>query len=155
MIMPLKRYTKEWLQALCKESFSLAEVLRKAGRAQGGGSQATLRKKIEEWEIDISHFTGQHWRDRPDFAEKYSIETLFVKGKEISNITLRRYIDKDNLIPYKCALCNCDGNWMGYILTLQLHHKDGDRTNNELSNLEYRCPNCHAITDSYGGKNNR
>ena len=78
-----------------------------------------------------------------------------MKGKDISNITLRRYIDKDKLIPYQCSGCGCDGNWMGHILTLQLHHKDGDRTNNELSNLEYLCPNCHAITDSYGGKNNR
>lgn len=43
---------------------------------------------------------------------------------------------------------------MGGILSLQLHHKDGDRTNNEIDNLTYLCPNCHAITDSYGGKNN-
>lgn len=153
--MSLQKYTKEWLQELCSSSYSFAEVLRKAGRAQGGGSQATLKKKIEEYDIDISHFTGQHWKEAPSFEEKYSKDTLFIKGKSISNITLRRYIDKDNLIPYKCANCGCDGNWMGYTLTLQLHHKDGDRTNNELNNLEYRCPNCHAITDSYGGKNNR
>lgn len=56
--MPLRKYSKDWLQELCAESYSLAEVLRKAGRAQGGGSQATLRKKIVEYEIDISHFTG-------------------------------------------------------------------------------------------------
>ena len=56
--MSLKKYSKDWLQQLCSESYSLAEVLRKAGRAQGGGRQATLRKKIVEYGIDISHFTG-------------------------------------------------------------------------------------------------
>lgn len=151
----LKKYTKEWLEELCTDSYSLAEVLKKAGRAQGGGSQATLRKKIEEFGIDTSHFVGRNWRQNPEFTEKYTVETLFIKGKEISNITLRRYIDKYELKPYKCALCGCTGDWMGYELTLQLHHKDGDRTNNELDNLEYRCPNCHSITESYGGKNNR
>ena len=43
---------------------------------------------------------------------------------------------------------------MGKILALQLHHKDGDNTNNELDNLTYLCPNCHATTDTYGGKGN-
>jgi hypothetical protein len=30
--MALRKYDKEWLTELCKESYSLAEVLRKAGR---------------------------------------------------------------------------------------------------------------------------
>ena len=59
--MALKKYTKEWLEELCSESYSYAEVLRKAGRAQSGGSQSILKKKIEEYNIDISHFTGQRW----------------------------------------------------------------------------------------------
>jgi len=63
--MALHPYTKEWLEELCSDSYSLAEVLRKAGRKQGGGTQATLKKKIEEFNIDISHFTGQRWQDSP------------------------------------------------------------------------------------------
>ena len=59
--MGLQKYTKEWLEELCKDSYSLAEVLKKAGRKPGGGSQATLKKKIEEFNIDTSHFTGQLW----------------------------------------------------------------------------------------------
>ena len=33
--MSLRKYDKEWLEELCKDSYSLAEVLRKAGRKQG------------------------------------------------------------------------------------------------------------------------
>lgn len=57
--MGLRQYSKEWLEELCKDSFSYAEVLRKAGRKQGGGAQKTLREKIQLYNIDISHFTGQ------------------------------------------------------------------------------------------------
>ena len=57
--MALQKYTKEWLEGLCADSYSLAEVLRKAGRKQAGGNQETLKKKIAEFNIDISHFTGQ------------------------------------------------------------------------------------------------
>lgn len=34
----VRKYDKEWLSELCKDSYSYAEVLRKAGRCQGGGS---------------------------------------------------------------------------------------------------------------------
>ena len=54
----MQPYTKEWLEELCKNSSSYAQVLAKAGRKQGGGAQATLKKKIEEYQIDISHFSG-------------------------------------------------------------------------------------------------
>ena len=58
---------------------------------------------------------------------------------------------------YKDYRCECCGNteWLGQPIPLELHHKDGDPTNNTLDNFELRCPNCHALTDSYRGKNCR
>ena len=38
---------------------------------------------------------------------------------------------------------------------MHIHHIDGDHFNNELSNLQILCPNCHSQTDSYAGKNNK
>ena len=152
--MALKKYTKDWLEQLCAESYSYSEVLRKAGRAQAGGSQATLKKKIEEFDIDISHFTGQRWQHSPTFQEKYTPEKLFVKNSPVSNQTIRNYLNKYALVEYVCSGCGCNGEWQGKTLALQLHHIDGDNTNNELSNLTYLCPNCHAVTDNWGGKHN-
>lgn len=152
--MALRKYTKEWLEELCADSYSYAEVLRKAGRAQAGGSQETLKKKIAQFEIDISHFTGQRWQHSPTFQEKYTPDNLFIYGTTASNQTLKKYLLQYDLLDYKCSECGCDGNWKGKILALQLHHKDGDHQNNTLDNLTFLCPNCHAITDSYGGKNN-
>ncbi len=43
--------------------------------------------------------------------------------------------------------------WLNKPIPLELHHKDGDNTNNELDNLELLCPNCHALTDNYRGRN--
>lgn len=164
-IMALKAYTKEWLEELCKESSSYAEVLRKAGRKQGGGTQETLRKKIAEWEIDISHFTGQLWNknktkltderiaQQAKNQEKYNPEEIFVKNSSITQKVLRGYIERYQAIPYECSCCNCNGQWQGGEISLELHHIDGDNTNNEISNLTYLCPNCHALTKNYRGKN--
>lgn len=155
----MQQYTKDWLEELCKDSYSYAEVLRKAGRKQGGGTQATLRKKIEEFGIDISHFTGQRWQDSPNQIDnhenrkKYSLEEVFIKNSPVTQKVLRGYVERHNLILYKCQNCGCDGHWQNGIIALEIDHIDGDNTNNEISNLRYLCPNCHALTDTYRGKN--
>lgn len=145
------QYTKENLEELCKNSFSLAEVLRKSGRAVAGGSSALLKKKIKEFNIDISHFSGQGWK-------RTSIElndNIFVKNSLRTSACIRERVIKYNLIPYICSECGCDGNWNGKIIALQLHHIDGDSSNNELQNLTFLCPNCHAATENWGGKNKK
>ena len=151
--MALQPYTKEWLEELCADSYSYAQVLQKAGRAQGGGSQKTLKKKIQEFDIDVSHFTGQRWQQSPIVRNKYTNENLFVKNSTVALATIRKYILRNNVIEYVCSECGCDGNWRGKTLSLEVHHKDGDRTNNELTNLTFLCPNCHAVTENFGSKN--
>ena len=163
--MSLRPYTKEWLNELCKDSYSLAEVLRKAGRKQAGGSQQTLKKKIAEFNIDISHFTGQLWnkgKTKEDDErvlqnslnkEKYKLEEIFCENSPVTQKVMRGYIERHNLIEYKCDNCGCTGNWQGGLISLEIHHKDGNNKNNTLKNLCYLCPNCHALTDNYRGKN--
>lgn len=36
---------------------------------------------------------------------------------------------------------------------LQIHHIDGDCTNNSEENLQLLCPNCHALTENFGSRN--
>jgi len=36
---------------------------------------------------------------------------------------------------------------------LQVHHIDGDCTNNKLENLQLLCPNCHSLTETFGARN--
>ena len=163
--MGLQKYTKEWLEELCRDSYSLAEVLRKAGRKPGGGSQATLRKKIEEFNIDTSHFTGQLWNkgktkedderiaQQSSNREKYSLEEVFIENSPVTQKVMRGYVERHNLLEYKCVNCGCDGNWQGGLISLEIDHINGNNKDNRLSNLRYLCPNCHALTNTYRGKN--
>ena len=65
--------------------------------------------------------------------------------------TTRTYLVKE----YKCSKCGCDGHWQDGIIKLEVHHKDGDNHNNELSNLMILCPLCHKklTTHKYYIKN--
>lgn len=53
------------------------------------------------------------------------------------------------------AVCSCCGleTWLGKPIPLELDHIDGVHSNNLLTNLRLMCPNCHAFTPTYRGKN--
>ena len=157
----MRPYTKQWLQEICEESFSYAEVLKKAGRKQTGGNQEAVKRKISEYGIDVSHFTGQRWYDAPEKVcnltgierEKYTLEEVLCKNSPVKQKTLRGYIERHRVLEYRCSNCGCDGNWQGGMISLEIDHVDGDCTNNQVSNLRYLCPNCHALTETYRGRN--
>lgn len=54
----------------------------------------------------------------------------------------------------KCNRCGVS-EWFGVTLSLELEHKDGNNQNNERSNLEVLCPNCHSITNTWKGRNKK
>lgn len=52
---------------------------------------------------------------------------------------------------YKCENCHMS-MWVGKPIPLEIHHIDGDGNNNQDSNLQILCCNCHAFTDNYRGR---
>ena len=64
---------------------------------------------------------------------------------------------KKQLIQLRGHQCECCKNsqWLNLPINLELHHKDGDKSNNELTNLQLLCPNCHSYTDNYGSRNKK
>jgi Zn finger protein HypA/HybF involved in hydrogenase expression len=52
----------------------------------------------------------------------------------------------------KCNSCGIS-EWLGEPIILELEHIDGNHFNNERSNLEMICPNCHSQTSTWRGRN--
>ena len=53
---------------------------------------------------------------------------------------------------YECSICRIS-LWLDNVITLEIDHKDGNNSNNEISNLRYLCPNCHSQTPTWRGRN--
>lgn len=89
-------------------------------------------------------------------------KTDSIKNKpveELTNGSKRRVKAKkrfcnENDIRYQCSICTTV-EWMGEELVLQFDHIDGNRNNNDKSNLRLVCPNCHSQTPTYCGRNSR
>ena len=147
-----KSFTLEEFQAICENSESVREVVQKLGYApNGGGTAARVKRDIENNNIDISHFTGQaHTKNIGKY--KTPIEDYLTNKVKITSHKLRLRLLKEGIFEYKCAYCG-NSEWLGQPIPLELHHKDGNKDNNNLDNLELRCPNCHYFTETYKTKN--
>lgn len=77
--------------------------------------------------------SGKHkrWNTEPETYQKKKIWNNIKNNKEI-----------------ECELCHLDD-----IDVLTVHHMDGDRKNNDLSNLQLLCYNCHFKIHHNGSKN--
>jgi 5-methylcytosine-specific restriction endonuclease McrA len=145
-------YTKEVLYQICAESYSYRQCLFKMNLVPAGGNYACLKKHIELYNIDISHFTSQGWNKGKTIGPKRSIEDYLSNKHRIQSWKLKNRLIKENVLEHKCNNCS-KKTWLNKPIPIELHHKDGNSLNNKLSNLELLCPNCHALTDNYRAKN--
>lgn len=145
-------YTKESLNEICKESRSYRQCLSKMNLIEGGGNYTTLKAKIKEFDIDISHFSHQGWNKGNTQNPRRPIEVYLNNEQPIQSFKLKKRLFRENFFERKCM--SCDGeNWLGKPIPLELHHINGNHHDNSLDNLQILCPNCHAQTDNYRGKN--
>ena len=149
----MKRYdwNKEKVEEAVKNSFSYQETLRKLGVNTAGNNGETLKRKIKEYGIDISHFTF-HAVSVP--KTRKSVYEFLTKDSHIQTHKLKSKLIEAGLKENKCEMCGIS-MWAGRPLICQLHHINGDNTDNRLENLQMLCPNCHSQTDNYCGQANK
>src|SRR5690606_13629811 len=85
------------------------------------------------------------------FGPKKPIEELLT-NKRTNSHRLRKRLISEGLFEARCNKCERT-EWNGLPIPLELEHIDGNNGNNLLENLKLLCPNCHAQTETYRGKN--
>ena len=149
-------YTEKELEDAVKQSFSLAGVCRILSIRPAGGNYATIKRKIKKLGIDTSHFTGQGWNVGERFkpiTRTTPMNEILVENSTYTNTNcLRKRLVGEGYKPSKCESCGLT-EWLGKPIKLELHHKNGNNSDNRLDNLLVLCPNCHAYTNTYRGKN--
>lgn len=79
------------------------------------------------------------------------IEDLLVVGRRTSRTHLKHRLLREGLKENRCEDCGLT-TWRGKPFSMQLHHINGNGRDNRLENIAFLCANCHAQTNSYGGK---
>lgn len=149
-----KGFTRDEIEQIVKESYSYASLARNLGYCDDSGSSVmTMKTMIKEFDLDVSHFTGQGWLAGKTYTSgQYMPFAEYVRSDHVINSKLSKKLLREGLKEHQCECCK-NTTWNGVLIPLEVHHIDGDNSNNELDNLQLLCPNCHALTDNYCGRN--
>lgn len=147
-----KKYSKEYFSEIVKNSYSIADVLRKLELCPIGGSYKTVHKYIELYDLDTSHFTGMRWNKGLKRADKSAIvklDEILKENTSYKSAYLKERLIKEGLKKERCERCKKRYNDLGEKLTLELHHINGNHYDNRLENLQILCTDCHSKTNGY------
>ena len=148
-------YTKELLEENVKDCYSFAELCRRLGLSPDGSNPKTLKKKLNEFNVDYSHFTGKVWNKNPNnpiYKGKY-LPNLS-EHSSLSSANAKALLFRTGIKENKCEKCGLS-EWQGNSLVCELHHINGDSTDNRIENLIILCPNCHSQTDNFRSRNRK
>jgi hypothetical protein len=149
-----RNYTDEEFAKVVKESGSLRQVLSKLNLREAGGNYQCAKERIKKLNLSTTHFHGQAWNKGKKLPERQPIETYLVENRLVQSNNLKKRLINEGLKQHKCECCGI-AEWNGKITPIELDHIDGNRYNNTLENLRLLCPNCHAQTETYRGKNKK
>lgn len=148
------KLSDEQFVELLKNSSTISEVLFKLGYSIKGNSWgfAKIRQRMSDLNLDRSVFKGKSPITKYGSLHKVNASDILKPNCKHARSVLRRYVIKNNLIPYRCAICGCV-EWQGRTLSLELDHINGINNDNRIENLRFLCPNCHSQTTTYGSRN--
>lgn len=150
------KFSKEFVEETIKDCNNIADFCRKVGWVPRGDNYKVFHKYVNEYNLDISHFTGKRVNVGGRLTKHLITKSDEYLTENSFKITSNKLLKKLLLEGKKEQKCECCGNseWNGNKIPLELHHINGKHSDNRFENLMVLCPNCHAQTYNYRGRGN-
>mgnify|MGYP001187265809 CR=1 FL=1 len=151
--MPKRKWTDEDLKKAVEKCKSIAQILAYLNLQPAGGNYLSIQQHIGRLGLKLPDRRERlGWLKGKTHTHNTRPLTEVLVDKKVENThRLRLRLLSSGIKEHKCEKC-CLTHWLNRPIPLEIHHKDGNRKNNLLDNIELLCPNCHAFTDNYRRK---
>ena len=112
----------------------------------------TINPVLEKLGLEYKGNQGCKGLSKSNGQQKMLLNEYLANSADIQSNKIRKKLLEEGYKEHRCECCGLT-EWLDEPIPLELHHIDGDHNHNELSNFQLLCPNCHAKTSSYRGKN--
>ena len=150
--IPKKEMTK-----IVKESGTFSKILEHFNLFNKGGNIKTLKKRLNEEDIDYSHIPlGMDSNKGRKFSPKViSLEEVMIENSTYSRSSLKKRLLENGMLKNKCYICGQEPIHNGKKLVMVLDHINGISNDHRLENLRILCPNCNSQTKTFAGRYNK
>ena len=142
----IENYPDDDFKKIVKSDMFISDVLRSLKLPVNTKLYKPIRDKISRLELSIKSCKSK--------GERHNINYYLRNNSGIASSKLRDRLFRSGIKERKCECCGIT-EWNGKPAPLELHHIDGNHGNNSLENLQILCPNCHAQTENYCGKDKK
>jgi len=147
-------WNKQNIENVVRLSSSHKETLENLGLRSAGGNYKTLKKYLDEYKIDTSHFIKNYEKMVNRMKDgKIKIEEILVENSNFSRTHLKNRLYEEGIKERMCEICGQDENWNGKRMSLILDHINGVYNDNRIENLRIVCPNCNSTLETHCGSN--
>lgn len=136
------------------------ETRKKISLSQGGSGKIRKKEKfclhcknpLTKSQLKFCNNFCRHEFENKNIIKKWLVGEIDGNSKAGHATYVKKYLLKK--YENKCSKCGW-GEINTYLnsLPLEVEHIDGDCHNNDPSNVDLLCPNCHSLTKTYRGAN--
>lgn len=146
----VNKFTKEHITEVVKNNDKWIDIMKAFGYISCAHVEH-IQTKLTILGIDFNHVDQDY--EKPKNFHSTPLSDILVAESTYTNMTsLRSRLKKELGWEHKCVMCN-NTEWNKQPIPLQIDHINGNHFDNRIENLRFLCPNCHAQTDTYCGKN--
>lgn len=145
------RYSERRLEIedICSTALTFTEVEARLGLTS---PNRALRRYIRQTEIPMPLYEGQRF-GAGEFR-RISEQDL-CQNSTVATGPIKRWLIRNGKKNECCEKCGWAEKREDGKVPVELHHINGDSSDNRLENLQILCPNCHSLTMNFAGKNKR
>ena len=153
--MKPRSWSEKDLRQAAIKSRSIRQVLGFLNLRAAGGNYAQIKKYLNIYKVNTTHFKGRGWNKglKMPFKPKIPLKDILISNSNYQSYKLKNRLIKIGLKKEICEICGWAQKSVDGRIPLELDHINGKRTDNKINNLRILCPNCHSLQPTHRGKN--